>query len=66
MSFKFSRVPQKCNLQACKHGKATAAPRELDVDAMLAAQAHAVGHSGNQSGVYGCFSTFDETPPNSK
>jgi hypothetical protein len=66
MSFKFSRAPQKCNLQAPKQGKATADPKGLDVDAMLAAQAHAVGHSGNQLGVYGCFSTFHETPPNSK
>jgi hypothetical protein len=42
MSFKFSRVPQKCNLQARKHGKAMADRKELDVDAILPAQAHEV------------------------
>ncbi len=31
MSFKFSRAPQKCNLQARKRGKATADPKGLDV-----------------------------------
>lgn len=45
MSFKFSRAPQKCNLQARKHGKATADPKELDVDAILAAQAPDAGVS---------------------
>jgi hypothetical protein len=66
MSFKFSRVPQQCNLQARKHGKAMADRKELDVDAILAAQARAARHSGNQLRVHGCFSTFHETPPNSK